>query len=89
LFIASIFDNSVKWVIERTPKEAEFNGALLKGSSHIDYLKISFDTETISSLIGKEFFRLHSSVEKLIFKYLLLRGFDIYELESENLAFYE
>jgi hypothetical protein len=35
LFIANIFDNSVKWVIERTPKEAEFNGALLKGGSHI------------------------------------------------------
>jgi hypothetical protein len=89
LFIANIFDNSVKWTIERTPKEAEFNGSLLKGSSHIDYLKISFDTETISSLIGKEFFRLHSSVEKLVFKYLLLRGFDVYDLESENLAFYE
>lgn len=88
IFIGKIFDNSVEWTVERTKNDAEFNGALLRGSSNIDYLKVSFDTETISSFMGNQFFRLHSTIEKMIYKYLLIRGFDVYELESENLAFY-
>lgn len=88
IFIANIFDNSVKWTVERTSENMEFNGAILKGSSNIDYLKVSFDTETFSSFINNSFYRLHGSIEKLIYKFLLLKGFDIYELEQKNLAFY-
>jgi len=89
LFIGKIIDDTVKWTIERTTETSEFNGVIMRGSTAIDYLKISFDTETISTYIGNQFFRLHSSVEKYINKYLLLMGFDVFELEEKELAFYE
>jgi len=86
--VGKIFDNSIEWTVERTPANSEFVGALLKGSTKLDYLKVSFDTESISSFYNDNFYRLHSSIEKFIQKFLLIKGFDVFELEQRGLAFY-